>query len=143
MCTDKDPPACEHDGLIAQVDRLQDRNANVTVKDNRGATLPHTVAAHGSEVELFAQFIDAGADVDTADSGGLARLMNASCCAFPRALPDLEGGGYDEAHSVAIVMLPLEQGADRLACSFDGETACGYAEVSNPAIDDIRSLVCR
>ena len=30
MCTDKDPPACEHDGLIAQVDRLQDRNARLT-----------------------------------------------------------------------------------------------------------------
>ena len=30
MCTDKDPPACEHDGLIARVDRLQDRNARLT-----------------------------------------------------------------------------------------------------------------
>ena len=30
MCTDKDPPACEHADLIAQVDRLQDRNAHLT-----------------------------------------------------------------------------------------------------------------
>ena len=30
MCTDRDPPPCEHDDLIAQVDRLQDRNARLT-----------------------------------------------------------------------------------------------------------------
>ena len=30
MCTDKDPPPCEHDDLIVQVDRLQDRNARLT-----------------------------------------------------------------------------------------------------------------
>ena len=30
MCTDRDPPACEHDGLIVQVERLQDRNARLT-----------------------------------------------------------------------------------------------------------------
>ena len=30
MCTDKDPPPCEHDDLIAEVDRLQDRNARLT-----------------------------------------------------------------------------------------------------------------
>ena len=30
MCMDKDPPPCEHDDLIAQVDRLQDRNARLT-----------------------------------------------------------------------------------------------------------------
>ena len=30
MCTDKDSPPCEHDDLIVQVDRLQDRNARLT-----------------------------------------------------------------------------------------------------------------
>ena len=30
MCTDKDPPPCEHDDLIVQVDWLQDRNARLT-----------------------------------------------------------------------------------------------------------------
>ena len=30
MCTDRDPPPCEHDDLIVQVDRLQDRNARLT-----------------------------------------------------------------------------------------------------------------
>ena len=30
MCTDRDPPPCEHDDLVAQVDRLQDRNARLT-----------------------------------------------------------------------------------------------------------------
>lgn len=30
MCADKDPPFCEHDDLLAQVDRLQDRNARLT-----------------------------------------------------------------------------------------------------------------
>ena len=30
MCTDRDPPPCEHGDLIAQVDRLQDRNARLT-----------------------------------------------------------------------------------------------------------------
>ena len=30
MCTDRDPPPCEHADLIAQVDRLQDRNARLT-----------------------------------------------------------------------------------------------------------------
>ena len=30
MCTDKDRSPCEHDDLIAQVDRLQDRNARLT-----------------------------------------------------------------------------------------------------------------
>ncbi len=30
MCTDRDRPPCEHDDLIAQVDRLQDRNARLT-----------------------------------------------------------------------------------------------------------------
>ena len=30
MCTDRDPPPCEHDDLIARVDRLQDRNARLT-----------------------------------------------------------------------------------------------------------------
>ncbi len=37
MCTDKDLLRCEHDGLIAKVDRLQDRNARLTatIKDLR------------------------------------------------------------------------------------------------------------
>ena len=30
MCTDRDPPPCEHADLIVQVDRLQDRNARLT-----------------------------------------------------------------------------------------------------------------
>ena len=30
MCTDRDPPPCKHADLIAQVDRLQDRNARLT-----------------------------------------------------------------------------------------------------------------
>ena len=30
MCTDKDPPPCEHDDLIARVDRLQGRDARLT-----------------------------------------------------------------------------------------------------------------
>ena len=30
MCTDRDPPPCEHGDLIAEVDRLQDRNARLT-----------------------------------------------------------------------------------------------------------------
>ena len=30
MCTDRDPPPCEHDDLIAQVDRLQGQNARLT-----------------------------------------------------------------------------------------------------------------
>ena len=30
MCTDKDPPRCEHDDLIGKVDRLQERNARLT-----------------------------------------------------------------------------------------------------------------
>ena len=30
MCTDRDPPRCEHDDLIGKVDRLQDRNARLT-----------------------------------------------------------------------------------------------------------------
>ena len=30
MCTDREPPRCEHDDLIDLVDRLQDRNARLT-----------------------------------------------------------------------------------------------------------------
>ena len=30
MCTDKERPPCEHDGLIGKVDRLQERNARLT-----------------------------------------------------------------------------------------------------------------
>ena len=29
MCTDREPPRCEHDDLLAEVDRLQDRNARL------------------------------------------------------------------------------------------------------------------
>ena len=31
MCTDKDPPPCEHEDLIAQVDQLQYRNGCLTM----------------------------------------------------------------------------------------------------------------
>ena len=30
MCVDKDPPPCEHDDLIVEVDRLQGHNASLT-----------------------------------------------------------------------------------------------------------------
>ena len=30
MCADKDPPPCEHDDLIVEVDRLQGHNASLT-----------------------------------------------------------------------------------------------------------------
>ena len=30
MCTDRDPPPCEHDDLIAEVDRLQGQNVSLT-----------------------------------------------------------------------------------------------------------------
>ena len=30
MCTDRDPPPCEHGELIAEVDRLQGHNASLT-----------------------------------------------------------------------------------------------------------------
>ncbi len=30
MCTDRDPPPCEHDDLIAEADRLQCHNASLT-----------------------------------------------------------------------------------------------------------------
>ena len=30
MCTDRDPPPCEHDDLIAEIDRLQGQNASLT-----------------------------------------------------------------------------------------------------------------
>ena len=30
MCTDRDPPPCEHADLIAEVDRLQGHNASLT-----------------------------------------------------------------------------------------------------------------
>ena len=67
MCTDKDPPACEHDGLTARVDRLQDRNARLTttIKELR----KQLAAAQRAGKRQAAPFSKGTADLEAQTSG--------------------------------------------------------------------------
>ena len=83
MCTDKDPPACEHDGLIARVDRLQDRNARLTttIKELR----KQLAAAQRAGKRQAAPFSKGKRTLEAQSSGSKARhgelqLQEAALC---------------------------------------------------------------
>ena len=105
----------------------------------------HPAAAHGSQPEFLTLLIDRGAAVDAQTHSGWTPLMHAACCGLPNAMPQEAGTGYSAERNVAIINLLIQRGggAGRPAPSFDGLTACDYAELSSPAIDGIRPLVCQ
>ena len=71
--------------------------------------------------------------------------MHAACC--PARHPDLfPAGGVaaQTARSVEIIELLLANGAEVSARSYDGLTACEYAELAfDPFSGEVRPLVCQ
>lgn len=124
---------------------LVDWGAEVSARNDLGLTPLHTAAQYGPPPGVLLALIDYGADVNARDHGGWTPLMHAACC--PARNTDLFSAGgvaAQTARSVETIQLLLANGAEVSARSYDGLTACEYAELAfDPFSGEVRPLVCQ
>ncbi|MDQ4106787.1 MAG: ankyrin repeat domain-containing protein [Actinomycetota bacterium] len=71
-------------GDLRAVERLLEQGANVNARDESGGTTPVIAAAYGDHAEVAGTVIEAGADVNLTDSGGVTPFNTPASGAVPR-----------------------------------------------------------